>query len=134
MHSKFQEAEQPASETQVRDEASTLIGSSEVFGDILTGIAQEERDAKGSEDDGEVNQPLPSSRPPSTRGTNEVGGEADEEVVIEEGEVNSVRSPDEWVTHILSGLRDPFEACLLDARKESPSPKETSRVAQKKVQ
>lgn len=26
-------------------------------------------------------------------------------------------------THILSGLRDPFEACLLNARRESPSPK-----------
>lgn len=44
-------------------------------------------------------------------------------MVIEEEEVNSMRSPDEWDEHILSGLRDPLEACLLDARRESLSPK-----------
>lgn len=46
--------EQPLLETHVRDEASTLFDNSEVrrqdernvFGDILEGIAQEEREAK----------------------------------------------------------------------------------------
>ncbi|CAK9309295.1 unnamed protein product, partial [Citrullus colocynthis] len=82
-----------------------------IFGDIL------ER-----EDDGEVNQPLPSSRHPSIRGTDKVGGGVEKDVVVEEGEVNSARSPDEWIAQILSGLRDPFEACISDARRESPSP------------
>lgn len=47
VHLAHQEAEQPAPETKARDEASTLIKSSEVhrrdernvFGDILEGIA-----------------------------------------------------------------------------------------------
>lgn len=65
----------------------------EVFGDILERIAQEEREAKAREDDGEVNQPLPSSCLPSTRGTKEMGREVEEEVVVEEGEVNSTQLP-----------------------------------------
>lgn len=43
--------------------------------------------------------------------------------MVEEGEVNFVRSTNEWVTHILSGLRDPVEPCTSDTRKESPSSK-----------
>lgn len=43
--------------------------------------------------------------------------------MIEEKEVNFVRSSDAWVAHILTGLRDPFEACLSDARRELPSSK-----------
>jgi len=122
------EAEQPVPGT-VRDEASTLHGSSEVrrreerdvFGDILERIAQEEREAKGQED-GEVNQPLPLSRPPSTRGTEEMGRGEEEEVAVTVGEVNSAKSPDEWIAQILSGLRDPMDATVSDARRESPSP------------
>lgn len=66
-----------------------------------------------------MNQHFPSSKPPSTRGTDKMGGEA----VEEEKEVTSVHSPDEWVARTLSGLRDPAEACLSDARNGSPSPK-----------
>lgn len=54
-------------------------------------------------------QPLPSSRPPSTRRTNEVEGGTEEDIVVEGEEVNSVHSIDEWVVHILSGLRDPSD-------------------------
>lgn len=70
-----------------------------------------------------MNQPLPSSRPPSTRGIDEVGEEIGGAIVVEKEEVTFVCSPDEWVTHILSGLRDPLESCISDTRKESPSPK-----------
>ena len=66
-----------------------------------------------------MNQPFPSSRPPSTRGTDKMGGEA----VEEEKEVTSMHSLDEWIARILSGLRDPAEACLSDARNGSPFPK-----------
>ena len=122
------EAEQPVPGT-VRDEASTLHGSSEVrrreerdvFGDILERIAQEGREAKGQEDE-EVNQPLPLSRLPSTRGTEEMGRGEEEEVAVTVGEVNSAKSPDEWIAQILSGLRDPMDATVSDARRESPSP------------
>ncbi|WP_217833254.1 hypothetical protein, partial [Picosynechococcus sp. PCC 7002] len=92
-----------------------------VFGDILERIAQEVREAKGREDDGEVNQPLPLSRPPSTRGMEEMGRGEEEEVAVTVGEVNSARSPDEWIAEILSGLRDPMDATVSDARRESPS-------------
>ena len=51
-----------------------------------------------------------------------MGKGVENEVAMEEGEVNSACSPDEWVAHILSGLRDPLEACVSDARRESPSP------------
>lgn len=123
------EAEQPVPGT-VRDEASTLHGSSEVrrraerdiFSDILERIAQEEREAKGKEDDGEVNQPLPLSRPPNTRGTEEMGRGEEEEVAVTVGEVNSAKSPDEWIAKILSELRNPMDATVSDARRESPSP------------
>lgn len=61
VHLAHQEAKQLVPKTQVCDKASTLIGNNEVhrrdernvFGDILKGIAQEERDAKAREDDGE---------------------------------------------------------------------------------
>lgn len=43
-------------------------------------------------------------------------------MVVEEEEVTFVRSLDEWVARILSDLRDPLKACMLDARRESPSP------------
>lgn len=59
------EVKRPLQEPHVNDEANTLFGSSEVrrydernvFGDILEGIAQEEREAWEREEEGEVNQP-----------------------------------------------------------------------------
>ena len=60
--------------------------------------------------------------PPSTRNTDEVKGGEEEEMVVKEEEVTSMHFLDEWVTHILSGLRDPLEACMSDTRKKSPSP------------
>ena len=41
--------------------------------------------------------------------------------MVEEEKVNSMRSPKERVAHILSGLRDPLEPCMSDARRELPS-------------
>lgn len=125
-----QEAEQPLPETHVCDEASTLFDSSEVrrkdernvFSDIFKGIAQEERETRAREEDGEVNQPFSSSRPPSTRGTHEVGEEVRSGVVVEEEKVNFMRSLNEWVARILSGLRDSLEPCMSNVRKESPLP------------
>ena len=65
---------------------------------------------------------MPLTRPPSTRGTEEMGRGEEEEVVVIMGEVNPAKSPDEWIAEILSGPRDPMDATVSDARRESPSP------------
>lgn len=83
------EVERPLPKMYVRDEASTLFGSSEVHCQDERNV-QEETEARAREEDGEVNQPLPSLRPPSTHGTDEMGGTA----VVEEEEVTSVHSPE----------------------------------------
>ena len=50
-----------------------------------------------------------------------MGKGEEEEVAVTVGEVNSAKSPDEWITKILSGLRDPMDATVSDAKRESPS-------------
>ena len=51
-----------------------------------------------------------------------MGREEVEEVAVTVGELNSAKSPDKWIAKILSELRDPMDATVSDARRESPSP------------